>query len=380
MKISDISFLYEIGLKKNQEDFIFPIAGSANTSDKIFIVCDGVGGSESGEFASKIVAEHVGQALQKSDLEKITIQKVNSLLSEAKNKLIAFAKLNNVTNMATTLTLLVLKEKHAFIAWCGDSRIYHIRNGKVLYKTSDHSLVNSLIKSGEISEDEARKHPQRNVILKAIQNDSINPDAEGFEIIEIKTGDYFLLCTDGVLENIGDRELNIILNENKSGDLISHFQSYCKGKTRDNYSMYLLSVVNTKNKKLNTRWIATSLLLILFIVLGSLFIMNNYNNIPQNKPTPIQKIETNKTEIISTPTPLIIPKKRNDSIKVKKQNIIKPTIREKLSDVPIVSPDEFQQVKEVNLDSIQKNKLIEPKKIDNIGTIPTESKKDTTKK
>ncbi|HLZ87090.1 MAG TPA: PP2C family serine/threonine-protein phosphatase [Puia sp.] len=245
MQISKIDYLYEIGARKNMEDYLWPLPGTASGQDRIFIVCDGVGGAENGEVASRLVAEWVGRSLLKTPPAEIGLPLINELLEAARMKLVEFALLRGYgTDMATTLALLVLRKDGAFIAWCGDSRVYHLRKDEILFRTDDHSLVHSLIRQGELTEVEAREHPQRNLLLKAIRADDLRPEAEGHWIDDIREGDYFLLCTDGLLENIPDDDLLSLLQQNERGeiDLAKALRRYCYDKTRDNYSMYLIQV------------------------------------------------------------------------------------------------------------------------------------------
>ncbi|HXB06885.1 MAG TPA: protein phosphatase 2C domain-containing protein [Puia sp.] len=245
MQIRQIDYLYEIGARKKQEDYLWPIPGTASRDDKIFIVCDGVGGSEKGEVASSLVAEQVGRSLLRRPLEDIDLALVNELLETARRKLVEFALLRGFnTDMATTLALLVLERDRALIAWCGDSRVYHLRGHEILFRTGDHSLVYTLMRQGELTEVEAREHPQRNLLLKAIRADDLRPEAEGHWISDIREGDYFLLCTDGLLENIPEADLLSLLQQNELGSLGlgEALRQYCFNKTRDNYSMYLIQV------------------------------------------------------------------------------------------------------------------------------------------
>ena len=272
MNLTEIYYLHEIGGKKNNEDYIWPVPGTASADDKIFVVCDGVGGSENGEIASKIVAQLVGTTLLKTPTSEIDTPLINKLLSDAKQKLIDYARLHQLsTNMATTFSVLIFVDDRAFIAWCGDSRGYHIRNGEILFKTDDHSLVSSLVKSGEITPEEAQLHPQKNLLLKAVNADEADPEAEGHWIEEVLDGDYFMLCTDGLLENIGDRDIKFLLEQNDRGsiDLVQSIQKFCYEKTRDNYSMYLVKVQKEEEeyipakKKSVLRWLIPLLLLVL---------------------------------------------------------------------------------------------------------------------
>jgi PPM family protein phosphatase len=285
MNLSNIYYLNEIGAKKKQEDYIWPAAGSASLNDRIFIVCDGVGGSQNGEIASRIVSESVGNALLKMNTAKINIEYVNQLLSEAKAKLLYYAKSQGLsTDMATTFTLLAFSEDKAFVGWCGDSRVYQIRNGEVIFKTEDHSLVNSLVKSGDITEQEAVKHPQKNIILKAIKADESDPEADGIWLENIQPGDYFLLCTDGLLENIGDRDLRFLLEQNDKGaiDLVLAFQQFCYGKTNDNYSMYLLQTRKATAESGKSRNFTLLILFFLLLAFGGFLLVKRY--FPGPKP------------------------------------------------------------------------------------------------
>jgi protein phosphatase len=245
MQIEKIDYLYEIGARKNMEDYLWPVPGAASGQDRIFIVCDGVGGSDNGEVASRVVAEWVGRSLLKMPASSIGLPLINELLEGARARLVEFALLRGyATDMATTLALLALAGDRAFIAWCGDSRVYHLRGEEILFRTNDHSFVHSLIRQGELTEVEAREHPQRSVLLKAIRADDARPEAEGHWISDIREGDYFLLCTDGLLENIPDADLIYLLQQNELGatDLAKSLRRYCYNKTRDNYSMYLIKV------------------------------------------------------------------------------------------------------------------------------------------
>ena len=306
MDLTNIYFLNEVGSKANQEDSIWPSPGSATLHDKVFIVCDGVGGSEKGEVASRIISETVGGAILKLGNREMSAFLINSLLDQAQEILLQYAHRSGFsTDMATTLTLLVLSEKSVFISWCGDSRIYHIRNGQILYKTSDHSLVNSLIRNGEITEMEAITHPRKNIILKAIKADKSLIEADHHLIEDVQMGDYFLLCTDGLLENITDQDLVFLLKQNDKGsiDLEKGFRQFCENKTRDNYSMYLLRVhLNPKPSGYKKKIIALSLFLALLILASIILLtvyLNKKNSVKKN--TPIKSTDTT-TETITKQT------------------------------------------------------------------------------
>src|SRR4029077_3065917 len=264
---------------------------------------------QNGEIASRIVAESVGNALLKTVPTKINISYINQLLSDAKNKLLNYAGAHGLSpDMATTFSLLIFIDEKAFISWCGDSRVYHIHKGEILFKTEDHSLVNTLLKNGEITEEEALAHPQKNIILKAIKADDSEPEADGYWVDDIHDGDYFMLCSDGLLENIGERDLKFLLNQNDKGaiDVVLSFQQFCYGKTNDNYSMYLLKTKTNRHRinKIRIR----SLLFFLIILLGAgAFVINK--KYFTKKPVPAVVIPVNRkkdlvdtTEVEKNPT------------------------------------------------------------------------------
>lgn len=246
MKVSihqPLGYSYQGG-RSNNEDNIFPAAGSATRQQRWFMVCDGVGGAARGEIASHIAVEGFNDYFVQHIEPVITPDYMQSALDSVQAQFDDYlARHPEGVGMATTLTLLFLHEAGATVAHIGDSRVYHLRDGKVIWRTEDHSLVNQLVRAGVITPDEAREHPQRNVIERAIQGTgkAIKPDVQ--IINDVRSGDYFFLCTDGVLERVSDELLEHIVggsasNEQKKQTLID----CCAGKTKDNFSAYLIQI------------------------------------------------------------------------------------------------------------------------------------------
>ena len=277
MDLVGIYHLYEIGGKKNQEDYIWPTPGKATLDDRVFIVCDGVGGSENGEIASRLISEFIAAKVVNYSESEMSSALINELLEEGRRKLMKYAADQGLNDdMATTFSMLILYDQRAFIAWCGDTRVYHLRHGIVLYKTEDHSLVNTLVKEGEITDEEARLHPQKNIILRAVKADGSPIDAEGYWVDEVQDGDYFMLCTDGILENVTDADIKFLLNQNDKGKikLVKSFQQFCFNKTRDNYSMYLVKIRmagKQKSKGSRVGYVVFFLLLIISLALFGIY-------------------------------------------------------------------------------------------------------------
>lgn len=211
----------ELGQRANQEDSMFPEMGNATNNDRLFILCDGMGGHEKGEVASQTVCEAMGESVMKQcpDAEGVfTDEILQKALSDA---LDALDKKDDGSEkkMGTTMTFLKLHKDGATIAHIGDSRVYHIRSGatagdtKILFQTCDHSLVNDLVKSGNLTPEEAKNFNRKNVITRAMQpNLERRPRADIYHTDDIKAGDYFMLCSDGILEQMEDENIRFIFS------------------------------------------------------------------------------------------------------------------------------------------------------------------------
>ena len=230
--------LCERGRRSKNEDNIYPILGNATAANHTFLVCDGVGGAEKGEVASQIVTQTFGVAFEQQMASSALLHKV---LDQVQREVDDYIRKQQVKGMGTTLTFLQLNENGAIIAHAGDSRVYHIRGNKVLFCTSDHSLVNELKKKGLYEEAELAGD---NIITRAIQGASvkaINLDVE--HISNIQAGDYFLLCSDGVWGVIPDENLGNILDTNSSDEeKIDQIEQRCIQSSKDNYSAYLIKI------------------------------------------------------------------------------------------------------------------------------------------
>ncbi len=246
LKPNLIFCLHEIGLRKKQQDSVWPRVGKANLDQRIFLVCDGVGGAAKGEVASEVTSRILGEGLERgfnSNIDELKFA-ITNLVNTASANLEEYS-INHAEEalVSTTLTLAILLEREILVSWCGDSRIIHIRKGEIVYQSADHSLVAELQRTGEITAEEARVHPRRNVITRSISSSMRTEVA--FDIINsVEEGDYLILCSDGILENLTVNAINDLfsqpqLNEKK---IESFFQELCHNKTNDNYSMYLLQL------------------------------------------------------------------------------------------------------------------------------------------
>ena len=251
LKIYDI---WELGRREKQEDSIFPEYGKAQDSDRLFVLCDGMGGHDAGEVASGTVCAAMAASVSEHCPEPegaFSDEDFAEALDDAFNALDK-KDTGAAKKMGTTLTFLKFHDKGCTSAHMGDSRVYHIRPGKsaddtgILFQTVDHSLVNDLVKVGELTPEEARHSNQKNVITRAMQpNMSKRPKADLYHTSDIKPGDYFMLCSDGMLEQMEDDNLRYIFSD-KGGDAPHKVEMLKKvtAQNRDNHSAIIVHVTD----------------------------------------------------------------------------------------------------------------------------------------
>ncbi len=178
----------------------------------LFAVADGMGGHQAGEVAStlalSVIRQYVEDNLGAISGEQLVGKAVSGANAVVHQKAVSGAKFRD---MGTTVTLLYREGDTAYIGHVGDSRAYLLRNGGLRQLTNDHSLVARLVQEGEITPQEARSHPQRNVILKAL---GLETQLEADVVsVKIHRGDVFLLATDGLTSLVGDDVISRVLAE-----------------------------------------------------------------------------------------------------------------------------------------------------------------------
>lgn len=190
------------GRNENQDN-----AGFVDTPlGLLVVVCDGMGGGPGGRTASLMavdtilsVLSDVAEHTKREDALRYAIGKANdAIYSKAKET-------PELRGMGTTVAAVLLNETSAMIAHVGDSRIYLLRKGTIVWRSADHSLVANLVRQGKLTEEEARNHPRSNVIIRAL---GIRPAVEA-EVNEVSfhTGDRFVICSDGIWGMMPQRDL-----------------------------------------------------------------------------------------------------------------------------------------------------------------------------
>lgn len=241
----EFSSITRKGKRAQNEDFIFPASSFIQQNANLFIVCDGVGGSDNGAIASKSVCTSIVEFFEEFVQAKPSSQKdIDKAIKYAerklKEKIVSDPELRR---MATTLALIHIHTLGVTVAHIGDSRIYHIRDGIILFQTIDHSLINELVASGHIKGVDIAKHPSRNVITRAIKGDEDYSKAEVKVINSGKNGDFFLMCSDGLLEGITEEFIREkFTHKNSVETLIELIDTTCLEKSTDNYSAIIIKL------------------------------------------------------------------------------------------------------------------------------------------
>lgn len=180
----------------------------------VFVVCDGMGGHVGGKQASSIAVKSIIEHLKKEKFDQ-PMQALNDALQFANMQILGYAKDHpELRGMGTTACIVLLQDTEAYIAHVGDSRIYmYMGKEQQLHRvTKDHSYVQTLVDAGQISDEEAEHHPNKNRILKAL---GIKPElVPTCNVLRPKNGDCFLICSDGLNGMITDSTIEGVLKQN----------------------------------------------------------------------------------------------------------------------------------------------------------------------
>ncbi len=203
----------DTGLKrKMNQDFVFCEQNQIGNLPNLFIVADGMGGHKAGDFASRFSVENVVEYIRNS---KITspIRLFEEAINETNAFLLKEAKENpSLEGMGTTFVIATIIDAVLYVANIGDSRLYIIHDD-IKQITRDHSLVEEMVKNGEIDKSEARFHPNKNIITRALgANGEAIPD---FFEVALEKEDIILMCSDGLSNMIDDAEMLEIVTSRK---------------------------------------------------------------------------------------------------------------------------------------------------------------------
>lgn len=240
----EVGFKTDKGLRRsNNEDACYVLK-----KDKVFIVADGVGGNNSGELASKTCVDEIAKFVEQHDLHRFHTDEEIQVYFEQCIKAVNFKILElsqrheENWGMATTVVMAYLHDGQLYILNVGDSRAYILRDGVLTQVTEDHTYVNSLVKAGLITAEEAEHHENRNMITRAVGAEHrIEAD---FFVVSVALGDRILICTDGLHGEVKEDDITEILcKEETMTDICEELVEIAKAKGgHDNITMVVVEV------------------------------------------------------------------------------------------------------------------------------------------
>lgn len=240
----EVGFKTDKGLRRsNNEDACFVMK-----NDRIFIVADGVGGNNSGEIASRTAVNEIAKFIEDKPIDKLkSTEKIKEYFDQCMidvnfRVLELSQKFEENKGMATTVVIAYICKDKLYIVNVGDSRGYIFRDGELTQVTDDHTYVNTLLKAGLISEEEAETHENKNMITRAVGAEhTIDAD---FFVFPIKADDIILICTDGLYGEVCESDLVEELKKEKSmSDMCNELVELAnQNGGNDNITMVVLKV------------------------------------------------------------------------------------------------------------------------------------------
>lgn len=206
-------------------------------------VADGMGGHAAGDYASQTIVAAFEKMCFEQDLEFLP-EYIDTQLTAINKHLKAYAQEQNATAVGSTVASIKIGQNNVGLAyWVGDSRIYQYREGVLRCLSRDHSLVQELVDLGELSAEEAKTSPAKNIITRAVgANDAIFSE---ICLFDYQKDDIYLLCTDGLINEVTDKEITKLLGKNRELDNMSqHLLNAALDETAaDNITLILIKIV-----------------------------------------------------------------------------------------------------------------------------------------
>lgn len=234
--------LTDVGrVRESNQDYVYTSESPVGNLPNLFIVADGMGGHNAGDFASKYTVEQIVEYIKKAPMTN-PVDLIRGAVTKANARLMAQAKNDaNMAGMGTTAVIMTIIGDCMYVANIGDSRLYLLRDG-LEQVTKDHSLVQEMVRMGEMDASEARFHPDKNIITRAVG---------AFEDLEIdffeqhvEPGDLILMCSDGLSNMVDDTDIWQIVQTGR--DVVEKVQRLVeaanRGGGKDNITVAIIEI------------------------------------------------------------------------------------------------------------------------------------------
>lgn len=238
IRIKDIISFSCTGPREDQEDYII---ASSETSTRIFVLCDGMGGHGHGEVASKTIAESVYRYLAELSAKEYTEENLQDAIDFGLKELISADIYDDEKAMGTTLIVLVVNRMNILVGHIGDSRCYQFsEDGLKKFRSKDHSIVQEAVDAEILTEEEAWNSPKKNILTRCITSKQSSVEIE-INKLQIENNDCVMLCSDGVTDALKDSQIQSIIVGRSSEDAANIIKTECEMSSHDNFSLILIS-------------------------------------------------------------------------------------------------------------------------------------------
>ncbi|MCL2876883.1 MAG: protein phosphatase 2C domain-containing protein [Betaproteobacteria bacterium] len=248
MRVSvETSVARHVGDRREQQDRVAVLTHPLHPAAVLIALADGMGGQSGGAMAAEQIIHAAQQNLEAFSPATEQPTKLLSAVVQDAHSSIRLGRFSNEQNPHSTIVVFLLYRGRAYWVHCGDSRLYHFRNTKMVMRTRDHSLVGELQRRGKLTAEEALHHPQRNVLVSCLGSDR-TPQAEMGGSDSVVAGDCFLLCSDGLWSFFSDEELADTLFSLSADKAAKHLLELARKRSQgngDNISLAIIRFVAT---------------------------------------------------------------------------------------------------------------------------------------